>query len=377
MKNVAIIYGGKSSEHEVSLVSATSVVRNIDRSKFNIKLIGITKEGKWFLQDESELNRILSDEKTTLAVNEVSENAVCVMPAGKENCFVTSKGAVNADVVFPVVHGTFCEDGTLQGLLDSAEIPYVGCGCMASGITMDKEKTKAIWNDAGLPVVPYVLMTRTILNDSKKYDECFKSAIEKLGLPLFVKPCNAGSSVGASKASTEKEFSMALMEAFMWDDKVLIEKSINAREIECSVTGIATLEDESKPSSVCRAYIPGEILPNHEFYDYDAKYNDPEGAALKIPANLSDAEIEKVKAMAVEAYRTVDASGLSRVDFFIDKDDGKMYLNEINTLPGFTSISMFPKMCDASGLKYADLIELLLDEAIVKHECKMKLSTSR
>lgn len=377
MKTVAIIYGGKSSEHEVSLVSASSVVRNIDRSKFNIELIGITKEGRWYLQPSSELDRVLKDEKATLKVNENNTNEVYVRPAGKSNCFLTSDGAANVDVVFPVVHGTFCEDGTLQGLLDTAEIPYVGCGCMASGITMDKEKTKVIWNDAGLPVVPYVLMTRTILNDSKKYDEVFKKAINELGLPLFVKPCNAGSSVGASKASTEKEFSMALMEAFMWDDKVLIEKSINAREVECSVTGIATLEDEANPCSICRAYLPGEILPTHTFYDYDAKYNDPDGAKLQIPANLSEDEIKNIQQTAIEAYRAVDASGLSRVDFFIDRDDGKIYLNEINTLPGFTSISMFPKMCEASGLKYADLIELLLNEAVVKHECKMKLSTSR
>lgn len=377
MKTVAIIYGGKSSEHEVSLVSATSVVRNINQNKFDIKLIGITKEGRWYLQPTEELDRILKDEKATLRVNTEGEREVCIRPGGKSNCFVTLNGSPNIDIVFPVVHGTYCEDGTLQGLLDSAEIPYVGCGCMASGITMDKEKTKVIWNDAGLPVVPYVLMTRTILNDSKKYNEVFKKAISELGLPVFVKPCNAGSSVGASKASTEKEFSMALMEAFMWDDKVLIEKSINAREVECSVTGIATLEDESKPSSICRAYLPGEILPTHTFYDYDAKYNDPDGAKLQIPANLSDDEIKNIQNTAIEAYRAVDASGLSRVDFFIDKDDGKIYLNEINTLPGFTSISMFPKMCDASGLKYPDLIEMLLEEAVVKFECKKQLSTSR
>ena len=180
MKTVAVIYGGKSSEHEVSLVSASSVVRNIDRSKFNIELIGITKEGRWYLQPSSELDLVLGDPKTTLKVNEDSDREVWVRPAGKSNCFITAKGSPNVDVVFPVVHGTFCEDGTLQGLLDTAEIPYVGCGCMASGITMDKEKTKVIWNDAGLPVVPYVLMTRTILNDSKKYDEVFKAAIDKL-----------------------------------------------------------------------------------------------------------------------------------------------------------------------------------------------------
>ncbi|MCR5612858.1 D-alanine--D-alanine ligase family protein [Treponema sp.] len=377
MTTVAIIYGGKSSEHEVSLVSASGVVRNINREKYNVELIGIATNGKWYKAPESELERIISDETATLKVYEEQKNLVTVVPAGGVNCFECNSKLIKADVVFPVVHGQFCEDGTLQGLLDICDIPYVGCGCMASGVTMDKEKTKAVWRDAGLPVVPSVLITRTELLDSKKYDQIFEGAIKQLGLPLFVKPCNAGSSVGASKASNPKEFSMALLEAFNYDNKVLIEKAINAREIECSVTGLSTCESEDNPVSVCKAYIPGEIVPNHEFYDYDAKYNDPEGAALKIPANLSEDEVKNIQDIAVKAYRAVDASGLSRVDFFIDKDNGAIYLNEINTLPGFTPISMFPKMCGASGLKYSDLIEYLLDEALLKYKFKMQLTTTK
>ncbi|MBQ0163232.1 MAG: D-alanine--D-alanine ligase [Treponema sp.] len=374
---VAILYGGKSSEHEVSLVSATGVVRNINREKYNVVLIGISRDGRWFKAPDDELNRVITNEKATLRVYEEDENLVTLCPAQGMNAFICGSKSLRADVVFPVVHGQFCEDGTLQGLLDICDIPYVGCGCMASGVTMDKEKTKAVWHDAGLPVVPYIVMTRTDLGDSKKYDVVFEKAIKELGLPLFVKPCNAGSSVGASKATSPKEFSMAFLDAFNYDNKVLIEKAVNAREIECSVTGISTCEVEDQPCSLCKAYIPGEIIPSHTFYDYDAKYNDPDGAALKIPANLNEAEIKNIQDLAVKAYRAVDASGLSRVDFFIDKDDGTIYLNEINTLPGFTPISMFPKMCEASGLKYADCIEYLLDEAVAKYKFKMQLLTTK
>lgn len=377
MKTVAIIYGGKSGEHEVSLLSASSVLRNIDREKYSVELIGITKDGKWFLQDNKEQERILSDKSAALKIDTKPENAVSIIPAGKNKCFFCSAKDLDIDIVFPVVHGTFCEDGTLQGLLDMAEIAYVGCGCMASALTMDKEKTKVIWKSSGLPVVPYMLVTRTELNDSRTYDAVFKKAVGELGFPLFVKPCNAGSSVGAGKASTEKELSFALTEAFLWDNKVLIEKAVDAKEIECSVTGITTCESSDNECSVVKSYIPGEILPTHDFYDYDAKYLDPEGAQTKIPAGISNEEIEKIKDLAVRAYKAVDASGLSRVDFFIDKSTGEIYINEINTLPGFTSISMFPKMCGASGLNYTDLIGLLLEEAVVRNKAKANLQTSR
>ena len=377
MMTVAVIYGGKSSEHEVSLVSATGVVRNINREKYSIELIGISRDGRWYKTPAEELDRVINNEKATLKIYEEEENLVTVVPAGGMGCFVCGSKTLRTDVVFPVVHGQFCEDGTLQGLFDICDIPYVGCGCMASGLTMDKEKTKSVWNSAGLLTVPYVLMTRTDLADSKKYDVVFDKAVKELGFPVFVKPCNAGSSVGASKASSPKELSFALLEAFNYDNKVLIEKAINAREIECSVTGISTCEVEDNPESLCKAYLPGEIMPTHEFYDYDAKYNDPEGAALKVPADLNEDEIKNIQEIAVKAYRAVDASGLSRVDFFIDKDDGKIYLNEINTLPGFTPISMFPKMCGASGLNYSDLIEYLLNEAVQKYKFKMQLLTTK
>ena len=258
-----------------------------------------------------------------------------------------------------------------------ADIPYVGCTVLASAITMDKEKTKMILDQAGIQTVPYICMKRTDLMNSVKYDELFKHVIDTLGFPLFVKPCNAGSSDGASKATTEKELSVALMDAFNWDNKVLIEKAINAREIECSVTGNSVTAPDDDDTETVTAYIPGEIAPTHQFYDYDAKYNDPKGAALLIPANLKEQNIEKVRENAVAAYKALDLSGLSRVDFFVDRDTNKLYLNEVNTMPGFTSISMFPKMCEAGGLNFTELTDLLIDEAVKLYKSKVILKTSR
>lgn len=377
---VAIIYGGKSSEHEVSLVSASSVARQIDKSKYEVSLIAITKKGQWFLQPESELERIANDEDASFTIIEDEKNAVCVVPGLAKKSFILPNQngkSLDIDVVFPVVHGTFCEDGTLQGLLEYAGLPYVGCGVMASAVTMDKEKTKQIWEQSNLPVVPYKCLKRCDLADSKKYDALVLETINTLHFPLFVKPCNAGSSVGASKAQNEKELSLAILDAFNYDNKILIEKSINAREIECSVTGNVEIESSEDDANKVKAYVPGEIAPNHEFYDYDAKYNDPNGADLLIPANLSDAQIIEIQELAVKAYKALDASGLSRIDFFINKDDNKLYLNEINTIPGFTSISMFPKMCEIGGLKYKDLIDLLLTEAVNRFKAKDALKTSR
>lgn len=375
--NLAILFGGKSSEHEVSLVSASSVVRNLDSSKYKIIPIGIAKDGKWYLQSEEELARVQKDSKASFKITEDAANLVNVIPGGAKDALTVQGKSLKADAVFGVVHGTFCEDGVMQGLLAAAGLPYVGCGVMASAITMDKEKTKVVWNDNGLPIVPYYCFTRADINDNKRYDALVEKVIADFGFPLFVKPCNAGSSVGASKALNAREFSMALGEAFMWDNKVLVEKAINAREIECSVTGNAIIQNPENSFSGVKAYTPGEILPTHEFYDYDAKYNDPDGATLKIPANIDQETLKKIQETAVKAYTVLDCSGLSRVDFFIDKDSGKIYLNEINTIPGFTSISMFPKMCEASGLAYKDLIDLLINEALERFDSNKKLMTSR
>ena len=374
--NIAIIFGGKSGEHEISLISAASVARGIDK-KHSVFLIGIAKDGKWYLQSKSEYEKICKDKNASLLIDQNADNQVFIVPGEKKHSFQTKKGSLEIDVVFPVLHGTYGEDGTIQGLLDMADIPYVGCATMTSSLTMDKEKTKQVLQTQGIPVVPYICMKKCDMLDSSRYDELFQKAIDSLGFPLFVKPCCAGSSNGASKAENPKQLSFALCEAFSWDDKVLIEKSIDAREIECSVTGNSTTTPADSEIETVKAYIPGEIIPSHKFYDFDAKYNDPDGAKLAIPAELSADMIETVRSTAVKAYKALDASGLSRVDFFIDKQTNDLYFNEINTMPGFTNISMFPKMCEKAGLEFTELTELLIQEALARYESKAKLQTSR
>ena len=374
--NIAVLYGGRSGEHEISLISAASIVRGIKKEN-KVILIGITKEGKWYLQDDSEYQKVIKDSKAALAVTADEAKAVSVIPGAKNNSFVVAGKPLNVDVVFPALHGTYGEDGTIQGLFEMCNIPYVGCTHLASAITMDKEKTKMIWQSVGLPVVPYVCMKRSTVLNSVVYDAALEDIEKELGYPMFVKPCCAGSSNGASKATNRKELSFAIMDAFQWDDKILIEKSINAREVECSVTGNSvTFPAESDTEEVV-AYIPGEIAPSHTFYDFDAKYNDPDGAKLLIPAALSENDLEKIRKTACAAYKALDATGLSRVDFFIDRDTKAVYLNEINTMPGFTQISMFPKLCDAAGLHFEDLVELLITEALERYKAKDSLNTSR
>ncbi len=374
--NIAVIYGGRSGEHEISLISASAIVRGMSKEN-KVVLIGITKAGKWYVQDDSEYQRICADEKATLTIKEDEAKAVSLIPGAKKDAFVAGGKSLNIDVVFPALHGTYGEDGTIQGLFEMADVPYVGCTHISSAITMDKEKTKMIWQAAGLPVVPYVCMKRFVMLDSVVYDDFIEATEKELGYPMFVKPCCAGSSNGASKANNKKELNFALMEAFQWDDKVLIEKSINAREVECSVTGNSVTYPADSDVEEVVAYIPGEIAPSHTFYDFDAKYNDPDGAKLLIPAELTENDLEKIRKTACAAYKVLDATGLSRVDFFIDRDSKEVYLNEINTLPGFTPISMFPKMCDAAGLRFPELIQLLLDEAVARYNTKQQLSTSR
>ncbi len=375
--NIALIYGGRSGEHEISLISAASIARGFS-SEDKVTLIGISKEGKWYLQPEAEYKRIREDEKAAFKIIADETKAVSIIPGGKKDAFVAEGKSLNIDVVFPALHGTYGEDGTIQGLFEMADIAYVGCTHLSSAITMDKEKTKMIWQSVGLPVVPYVCMKRCVMLDSVVYDAVVEATEEELGgYPLFVKPCCAGSSNGASKVNNRKELSFALMEAFQWDDKALIEKSINAREIECSVTGNSVTFPADSDVEEVTAYIPGEIAPSHDFYDFDAKYNDPDGAELLIPAQLTENDLEKIRKTACAAYKVLDATGLARVDFFIDKDTKAVYLNEINTMPGFTSISMFPKMCEAAGLKFDALVQLLIDEAVARYKAKQTLVTSR
>ena len=374
---VTVIYGGKSGEHEISLVSGAAVARNIDE-KNTVQLIDITKEGRWFLQPQSELERIKADSKAAFKIIEDESQEVSVIPAGgTKRTFRVGTEILSSDVIFPVLHGPFGEDGTIQGLFEMVDVPYVGCTTLGSAITMDKEKTKVALAQAGIPVVPGICVRRSDLADWKRYDEILEQAQKELGFPLFVKPCSAGSSDGASLAPNLQKLNGAIMEAFNWDDKILIEKAVNAREIECSVTGNPTIDDDSVKEEKLTAYGPGEIAPKHDFYDYDAKYNDPDGADLLIPAKLTEEKLEEVRTLAKKAFAALDLAGLSRVDFFIDRDTGALYLNEINTMPGFTQISMFPKMCAAFGLDFTSLTNLLITEAVARFKKTRRLQTSR
>ncbi len=376
---VAVLYGGKSGEHEVSIISASSVVRNIDRNIHTIVLIGITKNGLWYMQEESEYEKLLNDTAATLSIAEKTEKLITVQPGGgTSSAFVCNGKSISVDVVLPVLHGTYGEDGLLQGLLEMADLPYCGCGVMASAVAMDKEKAKQVWTQVGLPVVPYVCL-RSSQKTRDELDSVFKKVELDWDMPVFVKPCCAGSSVGTAKASTIEELHKAVENAFKWDEKILIEPFVSAREIECSVTGntaeLSLLDGKENPRSVT-SYELGEIAPTHEFYDYEAKYTDPNGAALIIPAKLTSLQEKTIKDLAIKAYKSLDCSGLSRVDFFIDKTSGDIFINELNTLPGFTSISMFPKMCSAGGLAYKDVIELILDQGIERYKSRKALTTS-
>lgn len=363
--NIAVIYGGNSGEHEVSLVSASSVVRTID-SKHNLHLIGIAKNGAWYLQEPAERCRIENDGNAVLKIVKDEKMRVFVTPGGgSKKAFKAGENFLFTDVVFPVLHGRFGEDGSVQGLLETAGLPYVGSGIMASAVSMDKEKTKILWEHSGLPVVPYVTVKKNEWACPAERDKIILSAEKDFEYPLFVKPCRAGSSVGAGKAINRESLLKCMEEAFLWDSKVLIEKNIPAREIECSVTG----------NTEITVYTPGEVIPSHDFYDYEAKYLDPKGANLKIPADIDESQRKMIRSIALKAYESLELEGLSRVDFFIDKRDKKIYLNEVNTIPGFTSISMFPKMCAASGLPYKDLVLHLLNLAIERFNEANKLKT--
>ena len=372
--NIVLMFGGKSGEHEVSLISGASVARHIPKDGNRISLVGIDRDGAWYLQDDSLLEMVRTNPDAALSITADPARRVQVVPGGgctgALRCGDTS---IPADVVFPVLHGTFGEDGTIQGLFEMAELPYVGGGVMASAIAMDKEKSKVIWQEAGLPIVPFLTVREaewtagdSTAQGAGRHTVC--STIEEtFTWPVFVKPARAGSSVGACKAVDRASLAECLDEAFRWDTKILVEPFITAREIECSVTG----------NGRAVAYEPGEIAPTHEFYDYEAKYIDPDGAVLIIPAPLTAEQKEQVTSLACRAYELLDLDGLSRVDFFLDKTCGKLYLNEINTLPGFTSISMFPRMCEAAGLNYPDLITHLLDLARERFEHSRRLRTTR
>jgi D-alanine-D-alanine ligase len=392
---VGILFGGRSGEHEVSLLSAASVLNAIDTTKYEVVPIGITKDGRWLTAEHAE--RLLKgkgsegdgashlragDPEATpgAAVLAAGESVVVPPePSRREaglapfqtdaNLRRAADRAINVDVIFPVLHGTFGEDGTIQGLLELADIAYVGAGVLGSSAGMDKDIMKSLFRAAGLPIVKHVTVLRNQFEREPR--KVYNLVESKLKYPVFVKPANLGSSVGISKARDRKELGPAIAEAAKFDRKIVIEEGVGgknrkAREIECAVLG----NDDPKAS------VAGEIVPCKEFYDYDAKYL-VEGSEAVIPAKITKAEMKTVQRLAIAAFQAVDCTGLGRVDFLMDPKSRKIFVNEINTMPGFTAISMYPKMWMASRMSYPELIDRLIQLGIERHEDKKRNQYSR
>lgn len=376
-QHVAILFGGKSGEHEVSIVSAMSVYRALDKSKFDVTMVGIDKAGRWLAPDQSlllgqsknprliQLNNMAGT--TTLIPFESDQQFVPVMSAVAGSLAPATKQNLGTkfDVILPILHGTFGEDGTMQGLLELANIPYVGSGVLGSALGMDKDVSRRLLAAAGIPVVKTKVLLR---NDFQKDPKAWiRRMVEEFSFPHFVKPANAGSSVGVHKVKSFEGALAQYQDAFAFDVKVLVEQAVMARELEVSVLG------NWEP----RASVVGEVIPSHEFYSYEAKYIDENGAQLKIPAeNLTETQKTQLREFAVQAFKTLECRGLARVDFFLDRQTNEIYLNEINTIPGFTSISMYPKLWEASGLSYSELLEELIRLALERHQEKNSLKTS-
>ena len=350
---VGVLFGGRSGEHEVSLASAASIVRGLDPNKYEAVPIGITKEGHWLVGAGAQkmLPEVLKTGQRVVMSADPSETALLRLDG-------SSQGQ-KLDVIFPVIHGTFGEDGTIQGLLELAGLPFVGAGVLGSAIGMDKDVAKRLMQVAGIPVVPWITVLRA---DWERNPKEIRRAVEKkFKYPVFVKPATLGSSVGMTKVHSRAELGPALDLAAEFAMKILVERSVNAREIEVSVLG------NHDP----QASIPGEIVPHREFYDYTAKYLE-DGTQLLIPAKLKKSEIKKVQSLAVTAFKALELSGMARVDFFIEKRGGKIFLNEVNTIPGFTSISMYPKLWEANGIPFRELISKLIDLALEQHREKAR-----
>lgn len=356
---VGILFGGKSAEHEVSLQSAKNVFDAIDRSRFDVSLIAIDKSGHWLFPSQSEF-LLHADDPKTIALNKNEGEDVTLVP---ESSGVLTRlnhpgegGSV--DVVFPILHGPFGEDGTVQGLLKLAGVPFVGAGVLGSAVGMDKDVMKRLLRDARIPVADFLVFTSgdTIVYETVK---------NQLGLPLFIKPANLGSSIGVSKVRNETEFRAALEMAFEYDTKILIEEYIEGRELECALLG------NEHPSTSC----VGEIIPQQEFYSYEAKYLDEAGALLEVPAKISGDLTKKIQALAIQTFRVLGCEGLARVDFFLSAE-GKLFVNEINTLPGFTKISMYPRLWGESGVPYRELITRLIELALERFEREKRLKNT-
>jgi D-alanine-D-alanine ligase len=350
---VGVLFGGRSGEHEVSLASAASVIRGLDPDKYEAVPIGITKDGHWLIGTGAQkmLPDVLRSGQRVIMMADPTEAALLPMDR--------SSGAQRLDIVFPVMHGTFGEDGTIQGMLELAGLPYVGAGVLGSAIGMDKDIAKRLCQAVKIPVVPWITVHRA--DWEIKPEEIQKKIEAKFEYPVFVKPATLGSSVGMSKVHSAEDLAPALNLAAEFGMKILVERSVTAREIEVSVLG------NSDP----QASIPGEIVPHREFYDYTAKYLE-QGTKLLIPAELRSAQVKKIQSLAIDAFRALELNGMARVDFFLEKKGGRIFLNEVNTIPGFTSISMYPKLWEASGIPFRELIDKLIGLALELHREKTR-----
>lgn len=359
---VGLIFGGKTGEHEVSLASAQSVLRALDPNKYEAVLIGVTKQGRW-LTGGNPLKELVNGTHSPLlkAVNGAHPASGTSTMVARDAAALTTTNALNesVDVVFPLIHGPNGEDGTIQGLLELADLPYVGANVAASAVGMDKALMKSLFRNAGLPIAEYLVVLRHKWESDP--EETIHDIETIIRYPCFVKPANLGSSVGVSKARNWDELTQALTTAALYDRKIIVERSIEGRELECSVLG----------NNAPLASLPGEVIPNREFYDYEAKYGD-ESTRLIIPADLTGEQTRTVQELAVRAFQAIDCNGMARVDFFIEKRDGKILVNEINTIPGFTAVSMYPKMWEASGVSYTQLIDRLIQLALEWHAEKKR-----
>ena len=355
MKNIAIIFGGHSSEHEVSINSARNIFKAMDKSKFTPVLLGVSKQGTWYSINEKDFETLESINDNKMS----QENCVTLIRSqSKVFCLnLQNQQRQELNCAFNIIHGTNGEDGTMQGHLKILGLPFVGCGVMGSAIAMDKEVMKIVMTAAGIPNSRWA-----VLKSHEPAD--FDKIVKQLGLPFFIKPANAGSSVGVHKIKSKDDFAVKLKDAFKYDHKVLAEEFIDGREVECSVMGL-----NQKPE----AAVPGELVVKHEFYSYEAKYLDPNGAEIVIPAKVTPEQTEQIRNLAVKTYEALYCDGLTRVDFFLKKD-GSLTVNEINTLPGFTKISMYPMMWQAKGLGYSDLITKLIQLAFDKNDFENKLN---
>ncbi len=357
---VAVVFGGRSGEHEVSIVSAKNIIDALDRNKFEVLPIGITKDGKW-LTGENAIKQFQNNDYSGL--QEVTLNS---KSGSKELLNLKEDGTyeqIEVDIFFPALHGPYGEDGTIQGLFEMANVPYTGCGVLSSSVCMDKLTAKALFEQAGIPVIPYIGFNKSAWEDSS--EEVIEKILKELELPVFIKPSNMGSSVGISKVKKLDELKKAIEFALEFDHRILVEKALEIRELECAILG----NDKPKAARV------GEVLVGGEFYDYNDKYVNGV-SKTQVPADIKPQMEKEVQTICIKAFKLVDGAGLSRIDCFVDKHTKEVYLNEINTLPGFTSISMYPKMWESSGIPYSELVEKIIELGFEKYNQKQTKKVS-